>query len=226
MTEPARLASVHLEDLAIISMKTLPGVGPLSLYPDLDAAMRSKLRARIKQLSRYDWPANLTDDPLLRRGYTLRQCFRLVSALALVDAYLGPSTAVAIAANNELAIMRSILRAIRADESPPANDLMAVFIAGDLWQLAEADGFVAAEPTRLRWIERRSLNDLWTAEHDLEVPGQRVVIDLARITRVAWRWIHARRLMPSDAFDVFSDEITERDADPSYQHLSMRTTRR
>ena len=226
MTEPARLASRHLEDMAIVAMTTTPGAEIPTLYPDRDAATRGRLRARLKQLGRHDWPASLKDDPRLRRGYTLRQCFRLVSALALVDAQLGPSNAVAIAASNELAIMRTIVAAIETESARSANDRLAVCATGDLWALIDEQEFAGVEPDRLRWLERRALAELWSGQNDLACPGQRIVVDMGWIALAAWRWISARRLMPGDEFNAFRRELEVHTSEPGYRPAQGRTIRR
>ncbi len=94
----ARLPSALLEDLAIIALTARPNLTDINIHPDLGEKPRATLRARLKQISRHDWPATRNDDPQLRRGYTLRQCFRLITALLLIDAQLPPSLAIPIAA--------------------------------------------------------------------------------------------------------------------------------
>ncbi len=226
MNKSVRLSSAYLEDLAIIAITTPLEAETLSLYPDLHVAKRSKLRARLKQLGRHDWPTSMKEDPELRRGYTLRQCFRLVSALALIDAQLRPGIAVAIAASNELEIMRVIFETIEAGKVPGKNDRLAVCATGDLYELIDECGFMRAEPNRLRWLQRNTLAELWSAEHDLAHPGPRVVIDIGQTARAAWHWMSERRLIPGDELGALAREIEAQEAEPGYRPGINRTNRR
>jgi hypothetical protein len=207
MTDRARLASAHLEDLAIVTVAAAPGSVAASLYPSVDDTARSKLRARLKQFSRHQWPASLTEDPKLRRGYTVRQCFRLVSAIVLIDAQLGPTKAVAIAAANERVIMREMVRAIDEGPSSLASDTVAVCVAGDISQIVDEAGVTKAKPLCLRWLRRDSLADLWSANADLDCTGPRVVLDFSTPARAVWRWIAERRLVPGDELELFRQEV-------------------
>ncbi|MEH6756948.1 MAG: hypothetical protein V7676_05510 [Parasphingorhabdus sp.] len=226
MNKTVRLASAYLEDLATIAITTPPEAETLSLYPDLDVAIRTKLRARLKQLGRHDWPTSMKEDPELRQGYTLRQCFRLISALALVNAQLRPGIAVAIAASNELEIMRVILDAIETGKVPAKNDRIAVCATGDLCELIDEHGFMRTEPNRLRWLQRHTLAELWSAQDDLAHPGPRVVIDIGQMGRAAWRWISERRLIPGDELQALAREIEVQQAEPGYRPGINRTNRR
>ena len=109
MTEPLpfRLGSAHLDDLAIVVLTNSPGSDPVTLRPALGTDERARLRARLKLIGRHDWPSSMQEDPLIRRGYTLRQCCRLMVALLLLDAYVPPSIAVPLARNNELMFLRN-----------------------------------------------------------------------------------------------------------------------
>lgn len=216
MTEPARLSSSHLDDMAIVALATPPGQSAACLYPDLDEATRAKLRARLKQLSRQEWPTSMRKDPKLRRGYTLRQCFRLASALALLDAQLGPSKAVAIASANELAIIREMVAGIGSGSELSAGGKVAVCIADDLWGLVDEQAVKDCQPLHLRWLPRDNLYDLWSAT-DLNCPGQRILLDFASVAQRVWAWISARRLLPGDELERLRAEIQAREDEPGYQ---------
>jgi len=60
---------------------------------------------RIKQIQRQDWPTTLAADARIKRGYTPGQTLRLLAALSLLDAGLGPTQAVGTASDNENAIL-------------------------------------------------------------------------------------------------------------------------
>lgn len=82
------------------------------LTPALSAALRGPgadsptgLAWRIKQIQRQDWPTTLAADARIKRGYTPGQTLRLLAALSLLDAGLGPTQAVGTASDNENAIL-------------------------------------------------------------------------------------------------------------------------
>lgn len=82
------------------------------LAPAIGAALRGPasdtptgLAWRIKQIQRQDWPTTLAEDGLIKRGYTPRQTLRLLAALSLLDAGLGPTQAAGTASDNENAIL-------------------------------------------------------------------------------------------------------------------------
>lgn len=82
------------------------------LTPAIAAALRGRnaevplgLPWRIKQIQRQDWPTTLAEDGQIKRGYTPRQILRLLAALSLLDAGLGPTQAAATASDNENALL-------------------------------------------------------------------------------------------------------------------------
>ncbi|MBX7489763.1 hypothetical protein K3177_14740 [Qipengyuania sp. GH25] len=113
---PARVAlQVIAAGLAL--MKPMTTSAPAPEVP-------KELSWRLKQIQRQDWPATIVDDPELRRGYTVKQILRLVAAMAMLDAGLGPTASVSISRDNEntlLAIMQTCIgsRAMPHDTSSP-----------------------------------------------------------------------------------------------------------
>ena len=94
------------------------------------------LRWRLKQLQRQDWPATIEIDPDLRRGYCLDQLLRILAAMALLDAGIGPTQAVTIARNNEntiLAIMSATVGS-GAEEQGPGTTRYGLLRLGILGQ--------------------------------------------------------------------------------------------
>lgn len=228
MTEPIvqRLPSAHLEDMAFIILTAGANGQAFDLYPDIDDDTRQRLRSRIKQLSRYDWPSSLREDPAFRRGYTLRQCCRLMVALLLLDAHLPPSLVVAIAQNNELNVLRSIGKRLeqpaRLQSSP--DDLVAIVFPAEI---QDALGFPARdnrEAERVEILSRHELMRMWS--DDLPVAGGRLVIDVATATAAMWRWIGGRRLLSDLARTELLAEIEERSAEAGYRHVAERRLRR
>lgn len=214
-SEPARLGSSHLEDMAAIALLARPSAGAPDLYPVLDGAKRIALRTRLKKISRYNWPATIKHDALLRSGYTLRQCFRLVAALQFIDAHLPASMAIPIAANNELAAMRIITNRLRRmDPAASQDDQLAVIALGELWEPVDPPAAGAADLCRVRMVERRALPDIWSAEAELDFPGQRLVVDIGSGAAAVWTWMIARRLMPSTELERLIHDV-ESSADRS-----------
>ncbi|MBR0553760.1 hypothetical protein [Stakelama marina] len=202
MTEPARLASAHLEDLAIVAITTPPDAETIALYPELGASERGKLRARLKQLLRYGLPATSKDDPGIRRGYTLRQCLVLSATLCLIDTHLPLGLVVDLVKANEREIVRCGLDAIKRGAVDKEQDDLAVIVTGELWAILDANAYSSSEPMRLRWIKRNALTDAWAEACDLEARGQRVIVDLGFAARTVWGWVAERRLLPGDQVDL------------------------
>ncbi|MFK3889785.1 hypothetical protein [Sphingomonas sp. NPDC079357] len=212
-----RLGSVHLEDMAIIAL-TGCAVEPLQLYPELGDDRRARLRSRIKQVSRHDWPANTSEDPLIRRGYTLRQCCRLIVALMLIDAHLAPSHAIALAKANEPALLRLMVARMEAhgaaNKSTAKNDRVAVVLLGELAELVAERLWRNVESNRVRLIDRSQLADLWSTK-DLPYLGQRLPLDVGTAAAAVWRWMMERRLMTGAALDQLARQL-DREAGPEY----------
>ncbi len=224
-SEPTRLGSSHLEDMAAIALLARPNSGVSNFYPVLEEAQRIALRTRLKKISRYNWPATMKDDVQLRRGYTLRQCLRLVVALQLIDGHLAASIAVPIAAHNELATMRIIVQRLhRADPAMSDDDQLAVVALGELWEPVDPPAASAATLPRIRIIERGALSALWAHQTDLDFPGQRLVIDIGSAAAAVWMWMTARRLMPQAELDRLLEEVG-RSADlTGYREVTIETT--
>lgn len=222
-----RLGSVHLEDMANIAL-TEPAVEPLQLYPELNDDRRARLRSRIKQVSRHDWPANRSEDPLIRRGYTLRQCCRLIVALMLIDAHLAPSHAIALAKANEPALLRLMLARMEAhgaaNLSAAKDDRIAVVLLGELAELVAEASWRDVEPNRIRLIERSQLAGLWSTEN-LPCLGQRLPLDVGTAAASVWLWMMERRLMTGAALDQLAGQL-DREAGPEYLPVSGAIRRR
>jgi hypothetical protein len=224
-SEPARLGSSHLEDMAAIALLARPNSGVSNFYPVLDEVQRIALRTRLKKISRYNWPATMKDDGQLRRGYTLRQCLRLVVALQLIDGHLAASIAVPIAAHNELATMRIIVNRLqRADPATSDEDQLAVVALGELWEPVDPPAACAATLPRMRIIERGALSALWANQTDLDFPGQRLVIDIGSAAVAVWTWMTARRLIPRAELNRLVEDV-RRSADiAGYSEVIIETT--
>ncbi|WP_439540637.1 hypothetical protein [Sphingomonas sp.] len=187
---PRRLSAVHLDDLAIVALTTLPGTDPATPHPELDDDSRSRLRARLKLIGRHDWPSSLREDAQLRRGYTLRQCFRLMIALMLLDAHIPPSIAIPIARSNDVLLLRMIAaRLAQRDAAASSHDRLAVLSPGQFWEWLDPAGWVDAEPYRIRSIERSELANLWSEDLGLGTAGQRLVLDVGASAQTTWGWI-------------------------------------
>ncbi len=206
---PERLSSRHLEDLAFIILLARPGASDLDLYPELGNEARLRLRSRLKQLARYDFPSSLTEDPALRRGYTLRQCCRLTVALLLLDAHLPASVAVTLARNNEVSFLRAMAGRLAANTQSTAmpDDLVGVIVSGELQDALATPAWLGLETARTRLRRRDEIGLLWT--DDLAGPGARLVVDVATAAGTLWNWIHGRRLMTDLARTALLAEIEQ-----------------
>lgn len=228
MTEPdnPRLSSAYLEDLAYIVLSAQSGRQDFDLHPALDDNVRARLRSRVKQLSRYDWPSTLNEDPALRRGYSLRQCFRLLVALVLLDAHLPPSVVVALARNNELSFLTAIGNRLSgpAAGTPAADDLVAVIIPAEIQDALSFADRTAVQGDRVRLVRRDDLANIWSG--DLAGAGARLVVDIGLPAVAVWRWIRERRLLNDEALSTVLTEI-ERSADePGFAPLATARLRR
>lgn len=197
--QPQRLPSTHLEDLAYIVLSARAGEADFDLYPDVNDALRSRLRSRIKQLSRYDWPSCVREDPDFRRGLTLQQCYRLMIALLLLDVHLPPSLAVMIAQNNEVGFFHAIATSLgdAGAQRSPGHLSLAVILATEIQESLQFPGRASAEEDRVRFVDRDNLGRLWS--DDLAHSGARIIIDIAASATALWRWISERRLMDDTA---------------------------
>jgi hypothetical protein len=203
---PERLSSSHLEDLAFIVLSARTDTSNINLYPEMRSDVRGRLRSRLKQLGRYDFPASLTEDKALRRGYTLRQCCRLTVALLLIDAHLPASFAVTLASSNELGFLRAMAdRLARGIGTAMPNDLVGVIKIGELQDIFAVPAWLATEPARVRFVRRDDIGGLWTG--DLTGSGARLVVDVATATGALWGWVSARRLMTDLARTALIAEI-------------------
>lgn len=223
-----RLGSAHLEDMAIIALTRTADMKAFALHPELNDPLRARLRSRIKQIGRHDWPANGSEDPLIRRGYTLRQCYRLVVAMLLVDAHLAPSHAIALAKANELTFLRMMLHRT-ADHQPVAPvaklDPIAVVMLGELAELVVEDDWKKAEPDRVRIVERGQLCELWLT-NDLAHVGQQLPLDVGAAAVAVWRWISERRLMTDSALSELRLQVLGESGAPGYTPSSGPIKRR
>jgi hypothetical protein len=196
-----RLGSVHLEDLAsFVLISGCAGQRAEAARP-LSETARARLRARLKQIGRANWPATIKDDPLLRRGYTLQQCCRLITALLLIDAHLNPSVAIPIARAGEQLFLRAMISRMAPDngtQRDSADDLIAVILLAELVELVDPDQAVSPS-SALRLLARKDLPMLWDRPHGLKRPGQRLVVDIGAAAASMWLWISERRLLPQDA---------------------------
>lgn len=221
-----RLASAYLEDLAFIALSARPDPEIFDLYPDIEDTMRTRLRSRIKQLSRYDWPSSLREDPSLKRGCTLRQCYRLVVALLLVDAQLPPALAVMLAQNNEFTFLRAIAARLRDTSAliPDGNDLIAVIVLGEIREALAFPDWLNVEGGRVRLVKRDSLSAAWAG--DLAGPGARLIVDVATAGSAVWRWLNGRRLMSDIARVDLLGELDRRRPEDGYALVAERRVRR
>lgn len=221
-----RLSAAHLDDLAMVILTTPPGSDPTATHPELDEESRARLRTRLKLISRHDWPANMMEDPAIRRGYTLRQCFRLMTVLLLLDAHVPPSVAVPIVRSNELLFLRTIAPRLTSAGPSAAGDPIAVVLLGQLWEWVDVVASAAVDPYRVRTIARAELSSLWSSDQDLGSAGQRLVIDIGGAGRTMWHWMRIRGLMPEDALTDLLTEIEKASAEPPYRPAGERSRRR
>lgn len=227
MTDPdiQRLPSPYLEDLAFIVLSARADRTEFDLYPDLSDDMRTRLRSRIKQLSRYDWPSSMRDDPAFRRGLTLRQCLRLAVTLLLLDAHLPPSLAVMLAQNNEPGFLRAAGHALGwSTGSDTATDDVAVILATEIQDALEFADRAEVQGDRVRFVRREDLARIWTA--DLAGSGARLIIDVATTAGALWHWISERRLMNDVARIDLLAEITDATGKADFERVADRKLRR
>ncbi|WP_311270833.1 hypothetical protein [Sphingobium sp. WCS2017Hpa-17] len=201
-----RLSSGHLEDLAYIVLTARADGQAINLYPDLSDQLRKRLRSRIKHLSQYDWPSSLRNDPALRRGFTLRQCCRLMTALLMIDAHLPANKAVPLARQHERQFFRAIAQRLHApsDLASP-DDEIAVITSGEI---RDALGFPEKHSLLtppVRFIARNDLPHQWSSH--LADPGARLALDVGTAAVALWRWISGRRLMDDAARTQLLAEI-------------------
>lgn len=221
-----RLSSTHLEDLAFILLSACSARDLTDLYPALGDDMRARLRSRVKQLSRYDWPSSMNEDPLLRRGYTLRQCYRLAVTLLLLDAHLPPSLAVQLAKNNERSFLFAIAeRLIDPARLPPSpNDLIAVIIPAEIQEALSFPALSHLVVDRVRLIRRTDLAELWS--NDLTGPGARLMVDIGTSALALWHWLSRRRLMDDGARIALLAEINNFRGESGFERVGEKRLRR
>lgn len=223
--EPERLPSAYLEDLAYIVLSARADRPEFDLYPDISAEMRVRLRSRLKQLGRYDWPSSLKEDPAIRRGPTLRQCCRLIMTLPLLDARLPPSLAVELARNNEVGFLRAISAGFErpAGSGPAANDFFAVLLPAEIQEAIDFPDRDDGEE-RVRFLQREDLGQVWT--DDCAGSGARLVVDVCTVAAASWRWLSERRLMTDGARTTFQTEVNDVKSGQPFQRIGDRPTRR
>lgn len=228
MTDPAppRLSSAYLEDLAHIALSARPDGSHFDAYPPLDDDVRWRLRSRLKQIARYDWPATLREDPALRRGYTLRQCCRLMVTLLLIDTHLPPSIAIALARNNELTILRSIAARLADPDRHEAGpgDLMCVVLPGEI-----RDALLSGDQDQdcrrqMFLIERGQTANLWADPWG--AAGARLVIDVPMSAAAMWRWLAGRRLLDDTARLSLLADVERNAAEPGFSRKVELANRR
>lgn len=221
-----RLPSFHLEDLAYVALSAHSSAEPIDPYPKISDETRLRIRSRIKQLGKYSWPSSLREDPALKTGHTLQQCYRLVVALLLLDAYIPPSIVVMLVSNNEL----NFLNAIASRLTEPCNsaaspeDLLAVIIPGEIRQASDVSQWLSLESERVRLILRKNVEELWTG--DLAGGGARLTVDVAMAAGAVWQWISGRRLMTGVALETLLDEIRAQQDEPGFTLIKPRVQRR
>ena len=202
-----RLSSIYLEDMAYIVLSAIPDDDGGRLDHVLHDDSRTRLRSRLKQLSRYDWPASVAEDSALRRGYTLRQCCRLTVALLLLDACLPPSLAVALARDNEGSFLNAISHRLTDTDRRHAadDDLVAAILPAEIRNATDASDWPDQQTARVRLVRRGDLFYSWSG--DLAGPGARLLVDPATSVAALWRWITARRLLDDGARQALLREI-------------------
>lgn len=206
VSPPARLPSRELEDLVFFALSARADLTDLNVYPDLDDGTRTRLRARIKQISRYDWPASLGDDPDLRRGYTLRQCFRLMIVMQMLDAHLPPSLSVQVARSNDGGLMRLIADRLRRHErsKPEPADRVVIMRPAELRDLTPAAPWNHKNSLELQYVQRERCSAIIA---DAQLPGPRLVFDFGAAAATVWRWLSSRMLLNDTARTAFIAEI-------------------
>ncbi|MDY7524634.1 hypothetical protein [Sphingomonas sp. 10B4] len=221
-----RVPSAQLEDLAFIVLSARTDGEGFSPYPDIGDDMRTRLRSRIKQLSRYDWPSSLRDDPAFRRGLTLRQCLRLTVALLLLDAHLPPSLAVMLAQNNELGVLRAVSAALspKPEARMTADDAVAVIFATEIQDTLEFLNRFEVQEERIRFVRRADVAQIWSG--DCAGSGARIIVDAVTATAALWRWLSERRLMSDAARVELMVEIEVASARPEFERVTDRKLRR
>jgi hypothetical protein len=221
-----RLSSVHLEDMAFIALSAIPDDDGAMLHHQISDLSRTRLRSRLKQLSRYDWPSSMAEDGALRRGYTLRQCCRLATALLMLDAYLPPSLAVALARDNERSFLSAIATRLRdtARSFAEGDDPIAVVLPGEIRDATDPADWSCQETGRVRLIRYDDLTAAWSEA--VAGPGTRLLVNPATSMAAVWRWIVDRRLMDDSARQAFLDEIDRYKDAPGFEPLPGRSTRR
>ncbi|EZP73056.1 hypothetical protein BV96_01246 [Sphingomonas paucimobilis] len=228
MTEPnpQRLPSTHLEDLAFIALSARADTAEFDPYPDLSTDPRARLRSRLKQMSRFDWPSSVKEDPALRRGYTLRQCFRLAVALQLLDAYLPASDAVRLAQHNEGAIMTAIEQRLRDPSrlEPSPDDLIAVLMSGEIQDALGLPDDGERQSARMRLVRRANMSNLWSG--DLAGSGARLTLDAGSMACALWRWLSGRRLLTDMARIELLTEIAQANEDADFLPIQDKKRRR
>lgn len=228
MTDPSRdrLSSAYMDDLIYIALSARPNDEGFALHPDLDESMRARLRSRIKQLGRYDWPSSMRDDPAFRRGYTLRQCYRLVTAVILLDAYLPPSLVVLLAQNNEVSFFRAIAQRLHnpSERQASPNDLIAMIVPGEIRDALAFADWSSLDEHRVRLIQRHDLAEAWSG--NLAQAGPRLAVDVATAALAVWRWISERRLLDDTVRQVFLAEVDSLDPEAGYEPVARMRRRR
>lgn len=219
--ETPRLSSAHLEDLAYFTLAARSDCADIDLYPRISDNVRHRLRVRIKQMSRYDWPSHMGEDKHIRKGYTLRQCFRLMVVLQMLDAHLPPSLAVRASRNNELGLMDIIVARLLEPERTSSDgiDVVAIMCPAEIRDL-DADGWADTQSARLRYVARSDLSGIWTGS--LDSPGPRLAIDVGAAAITIWCWISGRRLLDDTARTSFLNEIAAESDVPRYRDVPSR----
>ncbi len=219
-TNPPRLAASYMEELAYFTLTARADSTALDLYPNISDDARHRLRVRTKQMSRYDWPSHMGEDPALRRGYTLRQCFRLMVVLQMIDAHLPPSLAVRVARNNELGLMDVIAARLNQPErlTATANDAIAIMLPAEIRDLLSGTGW--SNSLQLQFVARGDLSDLWA--NSLDAPGTRLAVDIGAAAASLWRWLSGRRLFDDSARTHFLGEIAALADQPRYADVPSR----
>lgn len=218
--DPPRLSATHMEDLAYFTLAARPDGDDFDAYVAINDKVRQRLRVRAKQMSRYDWPSHMGEDPGIRRGYTLRQCLRLMVVLQMLDAHLPPSFAVRVARNNELGIMDIIAGRLREPKRIKTRDDDPIVIVSPA-EIRDLDaGWPATNSLRLQYVELGNLSTLWSGP--LGGPGSRLSLDVGAAAATVWRWLSGRRLFDDSARTLFLADIDSSSDRPRYQDVPTR----